>query len=385
MLSLLSNVATSSNPDQVWCKGGGMVFGLDPRVLRIVYTLGVCYLVYRLRGVLFLLLLGVIAAYIVLPAVEFAFRFITHKHHRGRALAIVFVAILVILTAVGAVIGYYAFQQASMLASQIPSLLDPDAIRHIQLPKFLDHWSPQIRTFLENWRESHGKDILQTLTSATLKLLTAMGSVLSLLIVGVLGFLLLKDGESYVHAAVGLVPERYQPAARSFVHDMHNMLKHWTRAMFLVALATVLLYGIGFSLLRVPYSVLLAILAFPFEFVPMIGPPVAFAIILLVAYFVGYHHLLWLCAIFVLARVIADYVLQPYFMSSGSVELAPIVVIFGALAGEAIAGVPGLLLSVPVIATIRLLYRHLRDSRSNEIAERPQLSAVGNLRTGVGV
>ena len=367
-----------------------MVFGLDSRVLRIVYTLGVCYLVYRLRGVLFLLLLGVIAAYIVLPAVEFAFRFITHKHHRGRALAIVFVAILVILTAVGAVVGYYAFEQASMLASQIPSLLDPDAIRHIQLPKFLDHWSPQIRTFLaaklENWRESHGKDILQTLTSATLKLLTAMGSVLSLLIVGVLGFLLLKDGESYVHAAVGLVPERYQPAARSFVHDMHNMLKHWTRAMFLVALATVLLYGIGFSLLRVPYSVLLAILAFPFEFVPMIGPPVAFAIILLVAYFVGYHHLLWLCAIFVLARVIADYVLQPYFMSSGSVELAPIVVIFGALAGEAIAGVPGLLLSVPVIATIRLLYRHLRDARSNiEIAERPQLSAVGNLRAGVGV
>jgi predicted PurR-regulated permease PerM len=62
------------------------------------------------------------------------------------------------------------------------------------------------------------------------------------------------------------------------------------------------------------------------------------------------------------------------------VELAPIVVIFGALAGEAIAGVPGLLLSVPVIATIRLLYRHLRDARSNiEIAERPQLSAVGNL------
>ena len=213
-----------------------------------------------------------------------------------------------------------------------------------------------------------------------------MGSVLSLLIVGVLSFLLLKDGESYVHAAVGLVPGRYQPAARSFVHDMNNMLKHWTRAMFLVALGTAILYGIGFSLLRVPYSVLLAILAFPFEFVPLIGPPVAFAIILLVAYFVGYHHLLWLCAIFVLARVIADYVLQPYFMSSGSVELAPIVVIFGALAGEAIAGVPGLLLSVPVIATIRLLYRHLSDARSNiEIAERPQLSAVGNLRTGAGV
>jgi hypothetical protein len=43
-----------------WC------LALDSRVRRIVYTLGVCYLVYRLRGVLFLLLLGVIAAYILL-------------------------------------------------------------------------------------------------------------------------------------------------------------------------------------------------------------------------------------------------------------------------------------------------------------------------------
>jgi predicted PurR-regulated permease PerM len=55
-------------------------------------------------------------------------------------------------------------------------------------------------------------------------------------------------------------------------------------------------------------------------------------------------------------------------MRGGSIDLAPIVVIFGALAGEAIAGVPGLLLSIPVIATIRLLYRY--TSESYDTAER---------------
>jgi predicted PurR-regulated permease PerM len=119
-----------------------------------------------------------------------------------------------------------------------------------------------------------------------------------------------------------------------------------------VALATVMLYGLSFSLLRVPYSVLLALMAFPFEFVPLIGPPIAFGIILLVVFLGGYHHLMWLVVIFFGVRIIEDYVLQPYLMGSGGIELSPLVVIL-------VAGVPGLLLSVPAIATVRLLCHHL--------------------------
>jgi len=62
------------------------MFGLDTRVVRIVYTLGVCYLVYALRSVLFLLLLAVVAAYMLLPAVELASRLLPVKHRRGGAL-----------------------------------------------------------------------------------------------------------------------------------------------------------------------------------------------------------------------------------------------------------------------------------------------------------
>jgi predicted PurR-regulated permease PerM len=335
------------------------MFGLDTRVLRIVYTLGVCYLVYVSRSVIFLLLLAIVAACVLLPAVEMASRLLPiRRRARSEALTIVFLLILAVLLTIGGVIAYYAFQQASALAAQVPSMVAPDAIQHVQFPKFLRPWDSQIRTVLQNWRESHAKDLLETLTSMTLKLLTALGSILSLLILLVLSYLLLRNGESYAEGFVSLVPGRYAPAARSFLHDMNQMLRQWSRAIVLVALGTVVLYGIGFTLLRVPYSILLAIIAFPFEFVPLIGPPVGFGIILMVAFVSGYHHLLWVIVLFALVRVIEDYVLQPYFMRGGSIQLAPIVVIFGALAGEAIAGVPGLLLSVPAIATIRLLYRY---------------------------
>jgi len=334
------------------------IFGLDIRVLRIVYTLAVCYLVYLLRGVLLLLILSVVAAYVLFPAVEGTYRFVTHKRHRAGTLVIVFLLILAILLSIGGVIGYYAFEQASALASQVPVLLEPGAVQHIQFPKFLRPWDAHIRHLIQNWRETHAKDLLETLTSVTMRLLRALGSVLSLVVVLVLSFLLLKNGASYVRSFVEFLPEPYQPAARSFFADVHQMMLHWTRAIVLVALATALLYAISFSLLGVPYSVLLAIMAFPFEFVPLIGPPAAFAIIMMVAFFSGYHHLLWLIGVFFLVRMIQDTAIQPFLMgSSRGVRLSPFVVIIGALAGGAIAGVPGLLLSIPVIATLRILYR----------------------------
>jgi predicted PurR-regulated permease PerM len=59
-----------------------------------------------------------------------------------------------------------------------------------------------------------------------------------------------------------------------------------------------------------------------------------------------------------------DYVLQPYLMSSG-VELHPLLVLFGALAGESLGGLWGMFLSVPVLAILRIvIVRVMRAQRS---------------------
>ena len=307
------------------------VFGPDIRVLGMVCTRSVCYLLFRLRALLLLLVLSIAAAYILLPAVEITHRFVTQKRHKRGAGAKVFLIVLTILFSVGGLVAYYAFQQASTLAQQVPTLPEPDAVRRIQLPKVLRPWDPQTRRLSQNFREAHGRDLLETLTSMTVKLLATVGSLLSPLVIFVFSFLLLKNGEGYVKSFVRWLPEDFQPAAQGFFTDMHRMMLHWTRAIVLVALATVLLYGIAFSLLRVPYSVLLALMAFPFEFVPLIGPPAALAIILLMAFFSGYHHLLWLVVVFVLARMLVDYVLQPMLMGSAGRGISPIVISFGAL------------------------------------------------------
>jgi len=335
------------------------MFGLDSRVLRIVWTLVFCYLLYRLRDTIFLVVLSIIIAYMLLPVVDFIYSRLTHGRHRGWALAGVYLLIFALILCVGGLIGYYAFQQAVELTKQIPDLTQPNAIDHIHLPKFLERWDAPIRDHLKSWIEVHGKDMLETLTDLSMKLLSAAGSIVLLLIVLLLSYLLLRNGPDLLEGIVCALPPASRPKFQEILRDEHDFLKHWARSVVLCAIITDAIYVIAFSLLRVPYSVLLALMMFPFEFIPLVGPPLAFLIVLIIAAVTGFHAFGWLIFLFVLVRLLVDYVLQPYLFSSGQFELPPFIVIVSALAGEAIAGVPGVLLSIPVSATILILYRRL--------------------------
>jgi predicted PurR-regulated permease PerM len=113
--------------------------------------------------------------------------------------------------------------------------------------------------------------------------------------------------------------------------------------------------------MTVPYAVLLAALAGMLEFIPMVGPLTAGAIIVMVALLSGSHALAVL--IFLLAyRLFQDYILSPHLMGQG-VELHPLLVLFGVFAGAEIAGIPGTFLSVPVLALVRVVYIRIRKTR----------------------
>jgi predicted PurR-regulated permease PerM len=118
-----------------------------------------------------------------------------------------------------------------------------------------------------------------------------------------------------------------------------------------------------FFLIGVPYGILLATIAFLLEFIPLLGPLVAAIAILMVAGLSGFHHLLWILLFLGVFRIFQDYVLSPYLLSKGA-KLQPVVVIFGILAGGQIAGIAGSFLAVPILATLRIVYRQLKNRAS---------------------
>jgi predicted PurR-regulated permease PerM len=213
---------------------------------------------------------------------------------------------------------------------------------------------------------SHSREILALLPNAALGVIARAESLIFVVLVPILSFFFLKDGREIRSSLLGLFAEgSHRATAEGIATDLHVLLAQYMRALVLLGFVASLAYGVFFSIIGVPYAILLAAVAFPLEFIPLIGPLAGAVIVLLVAGVSGSHHLLATFLFLVGFRIFQDYVVSPHLLSAG-MKLHPLVVIFGVLAGASVAGVAGSFLSVPVLAALRIVYRQLlpRSSRA---------------------
>ena len=141
--------------------------------------------------------------------------------------------------------------------------------------------------------------------------------------------------------------------------DLNQMLAHFIRAQLTLAGFTLIAYISCLGLMKVQYSLFLGTAGGILEFIPVVGPLVGSVLILGVALLLGYPH--WLILLIFLGawRLIQDYLVSPRIMGR-SMELHPLGAIFGVLAGGEIAGVLGVYLSIPVMASLRIVWRRWR-------------------------
>jgi predicted PurR-regulated permease PerM len=142
------------------------------------------------------------------------------------------------------------------------------------------------------------------------------------------------------------------------ISDMNQMLADFIRAQLTLAALTWVACVAFLGGMRVPYALMLGTAGGILEFIPVVGPLVAASLILGVALLTDSHWLVVL--VFLIAwRLIQDYIVSPRVMGK-SMELHPLAAIFGVLAGGEIAGVLGVYLSIPVMASLRIVWRRWR-------------------------
>ena len=350
--------------------------GLDRRAASytwtVVFILLLLAVVYLIRETLFVFALALLFAYLLWPLVHYLDRRLPGRS-RAPALAIVYLSLVGLLVAVGIAVGSRVVLQANALAMRIPELLSRlekpvELIASPSLPTFKE----AVISTLQKQLVEHSRDLLSLLPNIALGFLSHAGSLIYIVLVPILGFFFLKDGPEFRNSILEMLAEgSRRDEIKEIAADVHLLLAQYMRALVLLAAAVFVAYGLFFSLIGVPYGILLAAIAFILEFIPLVGPLVAAVAILMVAGLSGFHHLLWILVFLAVFRVFQDYVLSPHLLSKGA-ELQPVVVIFGILAGGQIAGIPGTFLSVPVLATLRIVYRQLKKKLPDSTLDRPE-------------
>jgi predicted PurR-regulated permease PerM len=352
------------------------MLGLDPRVAKATWTVVMVLLAiglaYLARRTLFIFVLALFLAYMLRPVVNFIDGQLTNRRlPRNAVLALAYVVFIGAQVGIGFLIGSVVSEQAASLTENLPNLIQQkDPLQSVWLPSALEPVRPRITEALREQISHLNTSAFPLIQRAIREIVSHARILLFIILVPILAFLFLKDGARIKNTVIIWVASerRNREMLEEILEDVHILLGSYIRALVILAVAAFICYSIVLSLIGIAYSALLGLIAGILEFIPVVGPLMAAAVILLVAAFTGSDHLLWIVIFIALYRMFQDYVLSPYLMGSG-VELHPLLVLFGVLAGEQIAGIPGMFLSVPVIATLRVIYvRAQRGARQQELA-----------------
>ncbi len=345
------------------------MLGLDARIARYTWTV-LCILLligmmYLIRETLFIFVVALLFAYLLWPLVNFLGQRLPGRS-KLPSLTIVYLLLLGVLVAIGVEIGTRIAVQANALTSRIPELLSRLA-QPVGEPKL--GLGIRIISEIQQQLAGHFRDLIMPISNAVLSIVSHAEILLFIVLVPILSFFFLKDGRNLLSSFLNAVSEgSSREMFNDIANDLHLLLAQYMRALVLLGLAASVTYAAFFSIIGLPYGLLLGAIAFFFEFVPLVGPLTSAVTILLIAGLSGFGHILWIAVFLAAFRFFQDYVLSPMLMSSG-MELHPLAVIFGALAGAQIAGIPGAFLSVPVLATLRIVYRQLQKKRLASVGQ----------------
>jgi predicted PurR-regulated permease PerM len=333
----------------------------DGRTARVLITVLLFALVlgflYVARETLIAFLFAVFFAYLMSPLVSYLEKLL---RGRGRAIAVIYLLLVGLLALLFVAMGPRIGREGAKLIQSLPALAQLSSGQLAEQLGEQHGWNSRIVDLLRVYLASHSREITRMATSVGLRVADVAKQAWLLFIVPLLSIFFLKDGRNFSDVLLALVQSRPQrELLQGVLSDLNQMLAHFIRAQLILAALTLVMYSTVLSAMRVPYSLVLGTLGGLLEFIPVVGPLVAALVILAVALLLSYPHWVGLIIFLGLWRLIQDYVTSPRIMGH-SMELHPLAAIFGVMAGGEIAGILGIFLSIPVMATLRILFRRWR-------------------------
>ena len=318
---------------------------------------------------LFMVILAILFAYLINPLVDFIHRPFKEGRFAGAmprpaAIALSFLLVIGVL-AVG--IGSLAPEvadQAKAFVTNVPTYTSNIQTGIIDINHRLDRMgvSDSLQTTINerinNALDTAGTTVTGFLTSGAIFLVTYLPW---LVLIPILAFFFLKDASMFRLALLRMFPAGdWRIRADSVMTDVNTTLAAYTRAQLISCVMIGAICTIGFYILGNNYALLLGVVAGIFEFVPIIGPLAIGITATVVAGFESGTQAV-LTAIFLgVLRVAQDYAIYPRIIREG-VHLHPLAVILSVLAGEQVAGIPGVFIAIPIVALATVLYKHILE------------------------
>lgn len=182
--------------------------------------------------------------------------------------------------------------------------------------------------------------------------------VLAIITVPFILFYLLKDGKKLPSFILRFVPVRLRSQTKRVMVEMNGQISSYIRGQIIVSFCIGVLLYIGFLIIGLDYSLVLAIIASFTSIVPYLGPAIAITPALIIAIVTSPFMLLKLIVVWTVVQLIEGKFISPQIMGK-TLRVHPITIIFVILTAGNLFGIVGIILAVPGYAVLKVIASHL--------------------------
>ena len=319
-------------------------------VLFSLFAIG--YLVIIAKEILSPLIFSCLFSILLLPVAQF-FEF---KLHLPRSAASM-VSVLLLLIFIGAVI-YVIGSQIADLAKEWPEF-------QAQMKRSLWEFRGWVQ---ENFGVTRGKQ-LRVVNSATSKVLepdtAAVGAtvlsvsamVLFLVFTFIYSFLFLLYRSLIMKFLESVFLKENNATVHEIVEQVQYMIRKYIIGLLIEMAIVAIVVSVAFTFMDVKYAILLGLITGMFNVVPYIGIFTALVISAVVSLGTSPDstQAIWVMSTLVVVHLIDSNVLLPLVVGS-KVRINAFMTILGVVIGEMLWGIPGMFLSIPVIAVLKIIF-----------------------------
>lgn len=182
--------------------------------------------------------------------------------------------------------------------------------------------------------------------------------VLALVTTPFILFYLLRDGKRLPDYLMRFIPTALQPQSRLVMSEMNSQVASYIRGQIIVSCCIGALLYIGYLIIGLEYSLVLAIVAACTAVVPYLGPAIAITPALIVALVTSPFMLVKMIVVWTVVQLIEGKFISPQIMGK-SLRIHPITIIFVIIFAGKMFGVLGIILAVPGYALLKVVVTHV--------------------------
>ena len=320
------------------------------------------WLLYKIRAVLLVLVVGGAIAYALAPLVTVLSG--NRPHLRSLGITLAYVTVSVGLAS-ASVLGFRpVVDDARIFATTLP-----DSLRRVDA--WLAHTSAGLRQVLPPQLQvprepSSSNTIAVRVQSFTSNLgqyvagIAAMGQSFVTLAAGgalalVLSVFFLGDPAYFRRQLFAVIPVAFQADAETLLSEINLVLAAFVRGQIVIAVAVGLAATLAMRLMGVKYAVILGLFTAVTQLIPQVGGAIGMIASVALTSLQSPVLALGVFVVYMVLYQISGNVLGPLVMGK-AVKLHPLVILLATMVGTVLSGVVGLLLSVPAAAVLKVVW-----------------------------